>query len=131
VFGDPQINFYVQDVEASTRFYRESFGFTETFRTPRSGRPIHAEMRLDQLTLGFAAIDSARDMHGIGAGTGPSAELVVWTDDVDRAYADLTAKGVQALSAPRDFLESLRAAWVADPDGNPVQIVTRRTAPAP
>jgi catechol 2,3-dioxygenase-like lactoylglutathione lyase family enzyme len=64
VFGDPQINFYVQDVEASARFYRESFGFTETFRTPRSGRPIHVEMRLDQLTLGFARIDSARDMHG-------------------------------------------------------------------
>ena len=131
MFGDPQINFYVQDVEASTRFYRESFGFTETFRTPQSGRPIHVELRLDQLTLGFAAIDSARDMHGIKAGTGPSAELVVWTDDVDRAYADLTAKGVPTLSAPHDFLESLRAAWVTDPDGNPVQIVMRRPAPAP
>jgi catechol 2,3-dioxygenase-like lactoylglutathione lyase family enzyme len=131
VFGDPQINFYVQDVEVSTGFYRDSFGFTETFRTPERGRPIHVEMRLDQLTLGFAAIDVARDMHGITAGTGPRAELVVWTDDVDRAYADLAARQVRTLSAPHDFLDSLRAAWVADPDGNPVQIVMRRAAEPP
>lgn len=129
MFGDPQINFYVQDVEASTRFYRDAFGFTETFRTPKQGRPIHAEMRLAQLTLGFAAMDVAREMHGITAGTGPSAELVVWTDDVDRVHADLAAREVRTLSAPHDFLDSLRAAWVADPDGNPVQIVMRRAAP--
>jgi uncharacterized glyoxalase superfamily protein PhnB len=103
VFADPQINFYVQDVEAAARFYRESFGFTETFRTPGHGRPIHAEMRLGQLTLGFAAADVARDMHGITAGAGPRAELVVWTDDVDRAYADLAARNVRTLSAPHDF----------------------------
>jgi catechol-2,3-dioxygenase len=30
------------------------------------------------------------------------------------------------LPAPHDFFDSLRAAWVADPDGNPVQIVMRR-----
>jgi len=34
--------------------------------------------------------------------------------------------GVRALSESHDFLDSLRAAWVADPDGNPVQIVMRR-----
>ena len=33
---------------------------------------------------------------------------------------------VRVWREPHDFLDSLRAAWVADPDGNPVQIVTRR-----
>ena len=131
MFGDPQINFYVQDVEASTRFYRDAFGFTEMFRTPKQCRPIHAEVRLDQLTLGFAALDVAREMHRITAGTGPSAELVVWTDDVDRVYADLAARDVRTLSAPHDFLDSLRAAWVAYRDGSPVQIVMRRTPSTP
>jgi hypothetical protein len=41
-------------------------------------------------------------------------------------YADLTTRGVATLSPPHDFLDSLRAAWVADPEGNPMQIVTRR-----
>ena len=127
VADSPQVNFYVEDVEASARFYRESFGFTETFRTPQRGRPVHVELRLGQFTLGLAAIDSLREVHGIVAGPGgPRTELVVWADDVDRVHAGLAAKGVRTLSEPHDFLDSLRAAWVADPDGNPVQIVTRR-----
>jgi hypothetical protein len=74
-----------------------------------------------------ATIDSLREVHGISADPGPArAEVVVWTDDVDRAYADLAARNVSTLSAPHDFAGSLRAAWVADPDGNPVQIVMRR-----
>lgn len=128
VFDSPQINFYVEDVELTARFYRESFGFTETFRTPDQGPPIHVELRLGHITLGVADIDALRQMHGIVAGAGrPRAELVIWTEDVDRVYADLAAKNVTTLSPPHDFLESLRAAWVADPDGNPVQIVTRRS----
>ena len=31
MFESPQVNFYVEDVEVSAGFYRESFGFTETF----------------------------------------------------------------------------------------------------
>jgi catechol 2,3-dioxygenase-like lactoylglutathione lyase family enzyme len=127
VFESPQVNFYVQDVEVAARFYRESFGFTETFRTPEHGQPIHVELRLDTFTLGLATIDSLREVHGIIVGSGPPrAEVVVWADDVDQAYANLAARNVRTLSAPHDFLDSLRAAWVADPDGNPVQIVMRR-----
>lgn len=127
MFESPQVNFYVRDVEVAARFYRESFGFTETFRTPEQGPPLHAELRLGEFTLGVATIDSLREVHGITADPGPPrAEVVVWTDDVDRAYADLAARNVRTLSAPHDFAGSLRAAWVADPDGNPVQIVMRR-----
>lgn len=95
--------------------------------TPEHGQPVHVELRLGEYTLGLAAIDSLREVHRITVGSGPPrAEVVVWTDDVDQAYADLAARRVRTLSAPHDFLGSLRAAWVADPDGNPVQIVMRR-----
>jgi len=127
MFESPQVNFYVQDVEVSAHFYRDSFGFTETFRTPEHGQPDHLELRLGEFTLGLAAVDSLREVHGITVGSGlPRAEVVVWTDDVDQAYTVLAGKNVRTLSAPHDFLGSLRAAWVADPDGNPVQIVMRR-----
>jgi catechol 2,3-dioxygenase-like lactoylglutathione lyase family enzyme len=127
VFRDPQINLYVADVERSLRFYGDLLGFTETFRTPRDGPPIHVEMRLGGLILGVATIESARGIHGLAIGDGsPRGEVVVWTDDVDRAFASLTAHGARPLSEPHDFLAALRAAWVADPDGNPVQIVMRR-----
>jgi catechol 2,3-dioxygenase-like lactoylglutathione lyase family enzyme len=124
LFRDPQVNFYVRDVERSVRFYADFFGFTESFRTPESGPPIHVELRLGGLILGLASIDSALGMHGLTTGMGaPKAEVCLWTDDVDREYERLVAHGVQSLSSPHDFLGRLRAAWLADPDGNPVEIV--------
>jgi catechol 2,3-dioxygenase-like lactoylglutathione lyase family enzyme len=127
MFRDPQVNIYVADVEASLRFY-DLLGFTETFRTPEHGAPVHVELRLGEFILGLADIAAVRDMHGVEVGpTGlPRAEVVLWTDDVDTAVAGLSAHGVPVLSKPHDFVETLRAAWVADPDGNPVQLVTRR-----
>jgi catechol 2,3-dioxygenase-like lactoylglutathione lyase family enzyme len=127
MFRAPQVNFYVEDIEAAADFYRGLLGFTETFRTPQQGTPIHVELRLDGFILGLATIESLRDVHGVTVGPGsPRAEVVVWTDDVDAVFADLIGKGVRVLSPPHDFLASLRAAWIADPEGNPVQIVMRR-----
>jgi len=127
MFRDPQINLYVADVDASRRFYGELFGFTETFRTPPDGEPIHVEMRLGTLTLGVASIESARRIHGLDLGDGPPrGELVLWTDDVDEAFQSITAQGGRPLSEPHDFLADLRAAWIADPHNNPVQMVMRR-----
>jgi catechol 2,3-dioxygenase-like lactoylglutathione lyase family enzyme len=48
VFFRPQVNFYAEDVEVSARFYRESFGFTETFRTPEHGQPAHVKLWLGE-----------------------------------------------------------------------------------
>ena len=64
MFTDPQINYHVKDAEVAARFYRESFGFTETFRTPDHGPPVHIEMRLGGLTLGFARCTGSRPARG-------------------------------------------------------------------
>jgi catechol 2,3-dioxygenase-like lactoylglutathione lyase family enzyme len=129
-FADPQINYYVEDVEIAVCFYSEHFGFVETFRTPTQGTPEHVELRLGPLVLGLASREAGRTVHGLplGAAGNPRAELVLWTDDVDEVYARLVEKGVPSVSPPHDFLSSLRSAWVMDPDGNPVEIVTRRVA---
>jgi catechol 2,3-dioxygenase-like lactoylglutathione lyase family enzyme len=132
VFCAPQVNLYVADIGACVGFYRDLLGFTETFRTAQQGTPAHVELRLDGFTLGLATVASLRDVHGVTAGTGPPrAEVVVWTDDVDAAFSVLSAKGVRVLSPPHDFLASLRATWMADPEGNPVQIVMRREGTPP
>ncbi len=41
-------------------------------------------------------------------------------DDTDEAYAALVERGAVSLSAPHDFLQSHRVAWVANPEGNPI-----------
>ena len=125
-FRTPAINVYSHDVMRLVRFYA-GLGFRETFRTPDEGSPAHVEVTLDGFTLGIAAVDAAIAHHGLRPDLGGRpVEIVLWTDATDRAYARLTAGGAPSLSPPHDFLADLRAAWVADPDGNPIQLVQHR-----
>jgi predicted enzyme related to lactoylglutathione lyase len=126
-FRAPMINLYSRDLLRAVAFYSE-IGFVETFRTPRSGEPVHIELKLDGFTLGIAKTEAAKEHHSLPpAGEGRSIEIVVWTDDTDSALSLLVANGTTLLSPAHDFLEGkLRAAWISDPDGNPIQLVQRR-----
>ena len=132
MFRSPLINIYSRDL-AKAQFFYASLGFKETFRTPPTGNPIHVELRLDGFTLdgftlGIATIESAQQGHGLATGgEGRWIEVVLWTDDTDAAIERLAAAGAPVLSPTHDFLDGrLRAGWVADPDGNPIQIVQRK-----
>ena len=105
----------------------EGLGFRETFRTPKFGTPVHVEVVLDEFTVDIAAVDAAAVVHGLNPNLGGRpVEIVLWTDDADRDYARLTGEGAPSLGAPHDFLSDLRLAWVADPDGNPIQLAQKR-----
>jgi catechol 2,3-dioxygenase-like lactoylglutathione lyase family enzyme len=126
IFRNPAINIYSHDVMRLVGFY-EGLGFRETFRTPKQGAPVHVEVGLDGFTIGIASVDAVIADHGLSPSLGGRpVEIVLWTDDADRDYARLTAEGAPSLSPPHDFLANLRAAWVADPDGNPIQLVEHR-----
>ncbi len=126
-FKSPLINLYSRDLPRAMAFYSQ-LGFVETFRTPASGEPSHIQLRLDGFNLGIATIEAAREHHGLRPeGDGRWIEIVLWTDDTDAALNALVAKGAPVLSPPHDFLDGkLRAAWIADPDGNPIQLVQRK-----
>ncbi len=125
-FSAPMINLYSRDLARAVAFYSE-LGFVETFRTPASGEPEHIQLKLDGFTLGIATIEAAREHHGLRpGGEAHWIEIVLWTDDTDAAVKALVAQGAPLLTPAHDFLEGrLRAAWIADPDGNPVQLVQR------
>ncbi|MCB0000806.1 MAG: hypothetical protein KDE56_33810, partial [Anaerolineales bacterium] len=75
------------------------------------------------------SIEAARAMHQLPLNPGlPRGEVALWADDVDEAFATLTAQGIRPIVPPHNFLITppLRAAWVEDPEGNPIQIVCRR-----
>jgi predicted enzyme related to lactoylglutathione lyase len=123
------INLYSRDLARAVSFYTE-VGFVETFRTPASGPPEHVELELDGFKLGIATVEAARG-HGLRVeGDGRGIEIVLWTDDTDGAVSALTARGAPLLSPAHDFLDGrLRSAWVADPDGNPIQLVQQKDSP--
>jgi catechol 2,3-dioxygenase-like lactoylglutathione lyase family enzyme len=130
MFSTPQVNIYSEDVVRSVEFYR-SLGFEETFRTPREGTPIHVELILDGFKVGIAAVTSAVADHGLEldlSKPGRGMEILLWTDDTDAAFERLVAAGAQPLSEPHDWLGgTLRLAWVAAPDGNPIEVAQRRS----
>ena len=104
--------------------FSATLGFRETFRVPADGDPIHVDLALDGYTIGIASVASTRQDHGLDpVAEGQRAAVILWTDDVSTAYETLVDAGAPALAAPHRWLERLRLAWVADPDGNPVQIV--------
>jgi lactoylglutathione lyase len=51
--------------------------------------------------------------------------VVVWTDDVDHAFADLSAAGTPVVQQPHSTGNN-RSALLRDPDGNLVEIVSKQ-----
>ena len=128
MFRTPMINLYTLDMARALAFY-EGLGFVETFRTPQGGEPDHVELRLDGFTIGIATAAAATADHGLQPNLdGRAIEIVLWTDDTDAAFAELTARGAPPLAPPHDWLDDLRIAWVADPDRNPIQLVQKRSS---
>ena len=125
MFRRPQVILFSSNLPRAVAFYT-SLGFGETFRVPVDGDPIHVDLALDGYTIGIASVASTRDDHGLNpVAEGQRAAVILWTDDVRTAYKTLVDAGAPALAAPHRWLERLLIAWVADPDGNPVQIVQR------
>lgn len=122
-FRAPQVILFSEDVSRTAGFYA-GLGFTETFRVPTEGEPIHIDLVLDGYRIGIASVASTRDDHGLDpVPQGQRAAVILWTDETAGAYAALTAGGAPALAAPHLWLDRLLIAWTADPDGNPIQIV--------
>jgi len=122
----PQITLYSRNLPGVRAFY-ESLGFRETFRYPDEGPEIHVEFVLDGFILGIVDIAVGAKEHGFDVNLGGhTIELVLWNDDTDALFERLVADGAPVLAEPHDWLGDLRVAWVADPDGNPVQLVQKR-----
>jgi predicted enzyme related to lactoylglutathione lyase len=123
MFRSPQVVLFSADVTRAAAFY-ESLGFTETFRVPEDGEPIHVDLALDGYKIGIASIESTRDDHGLQpVAEGQRAAVVLWTDDTRKAYERVVEVGAPALMAPHEWLGRLLIAWTADPDGHPIQLV--------
>ena len=123
MFRNPQVILFSENLPRAVAFY-SSLGFSETFRVPLEGEPIHVDLTLDGYRIGISTVASTRDDHGLDpVPNGQRAAAILWTDDTAAAFAELTAHGAPPLAPPHEWLGRLLIAWVSDPDGNPIQIV--------
>jgi len=118
-------NLYVADVEASAAFYRDRLGGTETFRLPASGSATHVELRIGDVTVAVSSRDVVAGEGLPEPSGGHPLELVVWCDSVDEAVAGLRAAGTTVVVEPHGgHVSGHRRAYVADPDGNWIALVS-------
>ncbi len=110
---------FVQDLTASTAFYRD------TFKMNYLGSDANSSTFLLQEGLYFILLspEGAADLLGMQvsdmkSGTGSRGLLAASVADVDVAYEELKAKGVTFVRPPTDQRWGLRTAHFADPEGN-------------
>ena len=133
-FRDPFPIILSDDLTRLTEFYRLRLGFSESFRFPGPDEDGEAEFVV--LGLGSAQFGFGRAatpaLHGQprAAGTGNRVEICLYADDVDEAVEALRSAGTPVLYEPADQPFGERAAYVADPDGNPILIVAPLAQPS-
>jgi glyoxylase I family protein len=120
VQGYSHVAVAVTDLEAARRFYREHFGFEELPRPDFPGAP-GAWLAVGDLQLHLVA---GPEMPVLGRSF-PHFALHVTTEDFDATVDGLRAAGVPFVGEPServDFGRAVRAAFVADPSGNIIEL---------
>jgi catechol 2,3-dioxygenase-like lactoylglutathione lyase family enzyme len=120
-------NLYASDVERSVAFYRDLLGGTPTFRYPPEGPASHVELRLGETVIAISHRDAVAPQGLPEPMAGNPMELVLWCDDADAIVATLRAAGAPVLVEPSIHDASgHRRAYVADPDGHWIALVSRQ-----
>lgn len=116
--------YYVDDMDAALGFYRDALGGMQTFQFPAEGAPEHVELRIGEVVIGITRREAVREMALPAPTAGHPGELVVRCDSVDAAVEFLRERGVSVLMEPIDHVAGHRRAYVADPDGNWVALIS-------
>ncbi len=115
----------VNDLDRSLEFYRK-LGFPEFLRlTHEDGRPWIAYLRVtDDLFIELFPGGDGEPVPG-PARTGVN-HLCLTTDDIEKFAVHLKAVGIEAtapLVASRRGVDGNRGMWIADPDGNRIEVM--------
>ncbi len=111
------ITLFVEDLEASRRFYQAIFGLPITYEDDNS-----AVFTFGQTMINLLKISEAPQLIGPAKVAGPEAgsrmQFTLTVDDVDAMCAELTSRGVELLNGPMDRPWGIRTAAFRDPAGH-------------
>ncbi|MFD8567980.1 VOC family protein [Streptomyces sp. NPDC059639] len=115
--GISAITLFVEDLDATKRFYREVFGLPVAFEDGNS-----AVFEFGNTMINLLKATAARDLIAPAriaqAQTGSRLQLTLPVDDVDAMCKELAARGVTLLNGPMDRPWGIRTASFRDPGGH-------------
>ena len=117
------VAFRVRDLDASIRWYGDAFGAQEAFRANRDdGAPqlVYLELArglfVELFPNGKNLIEQPQDPIGYG-------HFCLTVANLDAALAHLKTLGVEPATSPRTGRAGQRLAFIADPDGNRIELM--------
>jgi catechol 2,3-dioxygenase-like lactoylglutathione lyase family enzyme len=115
--GISTITLFVEDLAATTAFYREVFGLPVVFEDDDS-----AVFRFGNTLINLLKSSAAPELIEPAAVAPPEAgarfQLTIDVDDVDAMCAELAKRGVKLLNGPLDRPWGVRTASFRDPGGH-------------
>ena len=124
--GFDHLSIYITDADATRRQFVDQLGMKEFGDGKMEGRD-QSVFAVGLTDLEMNESDAYRDKV---LGPGIVDTLGFWTDDVDRAYAELKEKGAALSGRPSNLTPlpglSVRAFELEGPDGLPMEIAERR-----
>jgi Glyoxalase/Bleomycin resistance protein/Dioxygenase superfamily len=126
----------VADLDASTKWYTQSFALSTTRDLPSTDGSVRTRiLSSPEFVIELSQHASAKPLRDYAGAPTPTFlvhgffKAGVFVDDLDRAVAQLTARGVKGIGAAQAD-ESLGLRWVLfrDNGGNFLQLLERRPA---
>jgi lactoylglutathione lyase len=109
---------FVRDLTRCTTFYRDTLGLRVQNSDPNSVAFLLEDRFLLLLEISAAADLISSEASALLIEGGPRMLLAAGVEDVDSAYAALSARGVTFLRPPTNQPWGLRTAHFTDPEGN-------------
>jgi len=111
------ITLFVEDLEATKRFYREVFGLSVTFEDADSAVFDFGNTLVNVLTTS-AAGELIEPATVASREAGSRLQLTINVEDVDAVCVELASRGVELLNGPMDRPWGVRTASFRDPGGH-------------
>ncbi|MEG0751927.1 MAG: VOC family protein [Oscillospiraceae bacterium] len=122
------IALYVNDIETSTVFYEQAFGFTEY------GRWQHGEKQIVMLSLRSGGYIELHSRHKTTSSDGKLWHISFSPSNIDECYERALMLGAKADRPPFDFVIKstpneipVRIAWLFGPDGERIELFCDRS----
>ncbi|HEY0412508.1 MAG TPA: VOC family protein [Allosphingosinicella sp.] len=114
----------VDDAAGAIRFYQAAFGAAETLRMEMGGKVGHAEIRIGDSVIMLS--DEWPHMGVLGPKTrgGATSSLMIYTEDVDAAFAQAVEAGGTVERPVQDQFYGDRSGTLVDPFGHRWTIAT-------
>ena len=115
--GIATITLFVEDLDATKRFYREVFGLPVHFEDDASAVVDFGNMLVNLLKASEAP-ELIEPAPVASPESGARFQLTIQVDDVDAICAELARRGVELLNGPIDRPWGVRTAAFRDPGGH-------------